>query len=72
MANEVNGAVLYNVDERALIEELGISSRMHRNTILASISELKDVNGVLEEEGSHEDVEVGNNIELAGGGNSEE
>ena len=66
MANEVNGSILYNVDEQALIEELGISSRKHRNTILSSISELKDVKGVLEE-GPHEDVEVGNNIELGEG-----
>ena len=42
MGNEVNGAVLLgSVDEQALNEDLGISNRMHRKTILAQIDKLK-------------------------------
>ena len=42
MGNEVNGAVLLgSVDEQALIEELGVSSRMHKKTILLQIEKLK-------------------------------
>ena len=42
MGNEVNGAVLLgSVDEEALNEDLGISNRLHRKTILAQIDKLK-------------------------------
>ena len=42
MGNEVNGAVLLgSVDEEALIEELGVSSKMHRKTIILQIEKLK-------------------------------
>ena len=42
VANEINGSLLLSsVDEQALAEELGISSRMHRNGIMAQIGELR-------------------------------
>ena len=42
MANEINGSLLLSsVDEQALAEELGISSRMHKNGIMAQIGKLR-------------------------------
>ena len=42
VANEINGSLLLSsVDEQALAEELGISSRMHRNGIMAQIGKLR-------------------------------
>ena len=51
MGNEVNGAVLLgSVDEQALNEDLAISNRMQRKTILAQIDKLKELYRKEEEE----------------------
>ena len=50
VANEINGSLLLSsVDEQALTEELGISSRMHRNGIMVQIGKLKSADGTNEQ-----------------------
>ena len=60
MANNINGTQLLNrVDEEALKEKIGISSRIHRNGILVQIAQLKS-----EQKGKRDKREVENKLNV--------
>ena len=50
ITNDINGAVLINIEDEDLTEELCIKSKLHRKTILKELEKLKGKEEITEKE----------------------